>query len=166
MSVYQQRYWNQLKELKVHVIYLHLYAAHSEWWDKAINIFLAITSTSSIAAWAIWQKYQIIWAVIIAGSQVVTAIKPFLPYKQRLKAVSELNDKIQEISLECEKTWFSVAEGELTEKQIHDFFIQLKVKALTAEKKILNNIVLPKNDTMLKAAEKEADSYLQTNYQF
>ena len=164
MSACQVRYWNQLKEFKTHVIYLHNYAAHSEWWDKTINIFLAITSSSSIAVWAIWQKHQIIWAVILALSQVVTAIKPFLPFKQRLKAVSDLNDKIQEISLKCEKGWFSVAEGELTDKEIHELCISLRDNALTAEKKCLKNIVLPKNMKILKKAEIEADQYLTNNY--
>lgn len=164
MSQYQQKYWSLLKELKTHVIYLHNYAASSEWCDKATNIFLAITSSSSIAAWAIWQKYQIVWAVIIALSQVVTAIKPFLPYRQRLKPISNLNDQIQDISLECEKHWFSVAEGELTEKQIHDLYIDLKAKLLEAEKKALKDIVLPKKTKILVRAEEEADKYLSNTY--
>ena len=146
-------------------MYLHNYASHSEWWDKTINVFLAITSSSSIAAWAIWQKHDIVWAVIIALSQVVTAVKPFLPFKVRLKAVADLNDRIQDISLECEKGWFAVAEGELTEKEIHEHCIKLRNDALTAEKKCLKNIVLPKNKKLLKRAEQDADLYLTKNYQ-
>ena len=161
---YQIRYWNQLKEFKVHVIYLHLYAASSEWWDKAINIFLALTTSSSIAAWAMWQKYQMVWAIIIAASQVITAIKPFLPYKQRIKALNELNDKMQEISLECEKGWFEVAEGELIEKEIHELTISLRYKGLSAERKALKNVILPKKEKILSMAQDEADVYLQANY--
>ena len=164
MSQYQQKYWSLLRELKTHVIYLHNYAARSEWWDKAINIFLAITSSSSIAAWAIWQKYQLLWAVIIALSQVVTAIKPFLPFKQRLKPISDLNDQIQDISLDCERHWFSVAEGELTEKEIHDLYISLKDKSLKAEKKALKDLVLPKKKKILQKAEIEAEQYLVNTY--
>lgn len=164
MSAYQNRYWNQLKEFKTHVLYLHNYAAHSEWWDKTINIFLAITSSSSIAAWAIWQKYQMIWAIIIAISQIITAVKPFLPFKARIKAVSDLNDRIQEISLECERGWYSVAEGELTNKDIHELCIKLRNESLLAQKKYLKNIVLPKNKELLRIAEIDADSYLKQNY--
>jgi len=164
MSVYQQRYWNQLKEFKTHVIYLHGYASNSDWWDKAINIFLAITSSASIAAWAIWQQHQIVWAVIIALSQIITAIKPFLPYKQRLKAIGELNDKIQEVSLECEKGWYFVAEGKLTEEKIHNLCISLRDKGLSAERKHLKNLVLPKNKKILRKAEEDADMYLTNNY--
>jgi len=164
MSQYQQKYWELLKELKTHVIYLHNYATSSEWWDKSINIFLALTSSASIAAWAVWQEHQIVWAVIIALSQIVTAIKPFLPFKQRLKPISDLNDVIQELSLECEKHWFSVAEGELTEKEIHELCISLRAKTIKAEKKFFKNIVLPKNSKFLANAEKDADIYLTKTY--
>jgi hypothetical protein len=164
MSQYQQKYWSLLKELKTHVIYLHNYAASSEWRDKSVNIFLAITSSSSIAAWAIWQEHQIVWAVIIASSQVATAVKPFLPFRQRLSPISDLNDAIQQISLECEKNWFDVAEGEITEKEIHNLYISLRDKSLKAEKKALKNLVLPKKMKLLAKAEKEADIYLTNLY--
>ena len=164
MSQYQKKYWGLLKELKTHVIYLQNYAANSEWWDKTINIFLAITSSTSIAAWAIWQEHQIIWAVIIALSQVITAIKPFLPFKQRLKPISDLNDIIQELWLESEKHWYSVSEGELTEKEIHDLYINLKSKTIKAENECFKNLVLPKNSKLLANAEKDADIYLTNTY--
>ena len=79
--MYQNRFWNQLKELKVHVFYLQNYAVSSGRYDQSINIFLAIASSSSIAAWALWKEYQFVWACIIAIAQVITAVKPLLPYK-------------------------------------------------------------------------------------
>ncbi|WP_048481421.1 hypothetical protein [Methylotuvimicrobium alcaliphilum] len=163
---YQYRYWNTLKELRTHVMYLHDYATHSEWWDKATNIFLALASSSSIAAWAIWKDQQIVWACIIALAQIISAIKPFLPYKQRLGVISELNDKIQEIALECEKKWFDVAEGELTEREIHDLQIELRNKAFNAEKRILKGVILPRKNKILKSAETKADLFLRNNYHF
>lgn len=165
-SVYQNRYWNTLKELRTHVIYLHLYAEHSERRDKAISIFLALASSTSIAAWAIWKDQQMIWACIIAVSQIISAVKPFLPYKQRLLAIFDLNDKIQELALECEKGWFDVSEGELTDREIHDKHIELRNKSLAAEKRSLKGITLPRQKNILKSAEIEADVYLRNNYQF
>ena len=139
--MYQERYWNLLKELKAQVAYLHGYAASDEFKDKTINIFLAIASSSSIAAWAIWKEHQLVWACIIAISQVVTAVKPFLPYRQRLKATSDLNTNIQSIFLEAEQGWYAVAEGLLTEAQIHIKTSQLKDRILSAEKTCLNGII-------------------------
>ena len=86
-SVYQERYWNMLVEARVHVFFLYHYASSSESMDKAINAFLAITSSTSIAAWVIWKKFTLIWTILIAVSQIISAVKPFLPYNQRYKAV-------------------------------------------------------------------------------
>ena len=164
MSQYQDRYWNQLKEFKVHVNYLQRYATKSDKADKTINIFLAITSSSSIAAWAIWQEYQMIWAIIIALSQIITAIKPILPYKQRLKAVNGLNNMLQKVALDCERKWYAVAEGLLTEHEIHDACFDFKNLAREHEQKYFQNMVLPVDQTLLKEAEEETDLYLQQNY--
>jgi len=51
---------------------------------SSLKYFLAITSSSSIGAWAIWNEYSWILASIIAFSQVITAIIPFLAYKSRI----------------------------------------------------------------------------------
>ena len=162
--MYQLRYWNQLKEFRTHVIYLHLYAVKSQHIENTINITLAIASSSSIAAWAIWKDFQFIWAAIIAISQVISAIKPFLPYKQRKKAVYELSSALQAISLECEKGWHDVSEGILTESEIHNKCFELRDKAMKAEKKCLNSLILPPNDSLLHQSEVEADIYLKNNY--
>lgn len=162
--MYQQKYWNQLKELKVHVFYLQIYAVKQQRNDHCINIFLAITSSASIAAWAIWKDFQFIWACIIAASQVITAVKPLLPYKKRLVALSALGDEISKLSLASERDWFSVAEGKWTEEQIHSKWADLKEKSLAAERKFLNGIALPKDNKALEQAEAEADLYLQSTY--
>jgi len=49
-------------------------------------------------------------------------------------------------------------------KQIHELYIELRDESLSAEKKSLQNVILPKKEKLLKAAEKEADLYLSNNY--
>jgi hypothetical protein len=164
-NMYQQKYWNQLKELKVHVFYLQIYAVKQQRNDHLINVFLAVTSSTSIAAWALWKEHQFIWALIIALSQVVTAIKPLLPYKKRMTALSSLADEISKLSLASERDWFSVAEGKWTEEQIHSKWADLKEKSLAAESKSLSGMALPKDKKALEQAEIETDLYLQSTYQ-
>tara|TARA_B100001109_G_scaffold254581_2_gene254767 strand:- start:143797 stop:144297 length:501 start_codon:yes stop_codon:yes gene_type:complete len=162
--LYQIRYWNLLKELKAQVAYLHAYAASDEFLDKSVNIFLAVTSSASIAGWALWNEYQLVWACIIAASQVVTAIKPFLPFRKRMKAVSDLNTQIQSIFLDAETGWYRVSEGCLTEEEIHQETVRLKGRVLSAEGSTLNGLVLPRKRTLKELAEKSADEYFTVNY--
>lgn len=164
MNQYQQRYWKELFQLIVHVNYLEIYLEKSEFKDKAINIFLAITSNSSICGWIIWQTYSWLWAGIIAVSQLITAIKTFLPYKDRLKMVSSLLHEVDELLLYCEMKWFDVAEGKLTEEEINKLHFEIKRKKAQAVKKHLGGHVLPKHEEYFEKAKELANTYSDNFY--
>lgn len=129
-----------------------------------MNVFLAVTSSSSIAAWAVWREFTWMWPTLIAGSQVIFAVKPFLPYNQRRKAVVALSDAYQAICLQIENRWFSVAEGHLPEQQIHEETIKFRTLLLDAERKAMDGIILPRNQKLMKVAEAEAKTYFSTHY--
>lgn len=164
-TTYQQRYWSMLVEARVHMGYLYHYGTASEWMDKLVNIFLAVASSSSIAAWAIWHEFTWVWPTLIAGSQVITAIKPFLPYNQRIKAVSVLNDSYQSICLQMENVWFSVSEGMLSDQQIHDEIIKFRTILMEAERKALDGTPLPRKQKFMDKAEADAERYFEAHYQ-
>ncbi|EJB8506688.1 hypothetical protein MW364_004948 [Vibrio parahaemolyticus] len=162
--MYQQKYWNLLKELKTHSLYIQNFAIEQSRKERTLNIILAITSSTSIAAWAIWKDYAFVWGVIIAISQVITAVKPILPYKKRLDALNALGDSIAKLSLVAERDWYYVAEGQWTEHDIHTKWAELREKSLAAEKKCLGNLTLPRNKKALKQAESEAELYFTSTY--
>lgn len=74
-------------QIKAWIFYLDLYGEDSYKWEKRINIFGAIAASTSIAAWAICQQLSFVWSLIIAISQVLNAVKEFMPYSKRLKAI-------------------------------------------------------------------------------
>lgn len=164
-SIYQQRFWSMLVEARVHVCYLHHYGAQSEWRDKVVNILLAVTSSTSIAAWAIWQDYTWVWPTLIAGSQVISAVKPFLPYNQHRKAVVALADTYQLVCLQIESLWFSVAEGQLPDEQIHEETIKFRGLLLEAERKAMDGVILPRKPKLMEQAEADAQRYFANHYQ-
>lgn len=125
---------------------------------------MAVTSSTSIGLWVVWKEHAMVWAAIIAGSQVVTAVRPFLPYKQRVTVIAEFTDAIQSIALESEKHWYQVAEGIWTEQEIHDKYIELATKVQKAEQKCLRSVLLPLKRKLLALAEVEADKYLRAHY--
>ena len=164
MNSYQKKYWNMLVQFQVHVFYLRNYAVKTELLDTRLNIFLALASSASIAGWVMWKDHQMIWGGIIAASQVITAIKPFLPYKKRLKPIGDFNNLMREILLDCERDWFSVSEGLFTEKEIHERCIALQAKTIEADRNTMKNILLPIDKKALKLAEIETGNYLANNY--
>ncbi len=163
-SPYQERYWKELYQLRVHVNYLELYMEQSEFYDKSVNSFLAITSSSSICGWAIWNKYAFIWGIIIASSQLVTAIKQFLPYKARLKAINDILRELEELMTFTEVKWFDVAEGNLTDEDIHKLQYEIRSKKVKILQKHLGLNTLPQKKKLFKEATQVADTYINNFY--
>ena len=163
-NLYQKRYWNILVELKTHIHYLDIYFLGTERIDRGLNMFFAITSSSSIGGWLIWDKYKIIWAFIIGLSQVFNAIKGFLPYKKRLSKISGYARDLSKLLLFGEEKWFNVSSGNLIEEEIHNLYIKIKKDKLEITNKYFRDSTLPKKKRYYLEAKEQAITYFKNNY--
>lgn len=161
---YQIKYWQELYDLRSHANYINVYLLKTELHDRLFKVIIAIASSSSIGAWVIWQEFGFIWSVIIATSQVLTAISAYLPYKARLKTLTGLQPALEELALYAEERWFDVAEGNLTEEAIHKLQFEIKVKKIKLQDKFLKNTPLPDKDKYLRDAEERASRYFKNYY--
>ncbi len=161
---YQERYWKELVQLKIQSGYLNQYHIDSVRIDRAIKMFLAIASSGSIAAWAVWQQYPYVWATIIALAQVVTAVKAFLPYQRRSEGIVGLSSEIADALVFAEEHWFEVSEGELYDDDIHALTMQIRKRRILAQDRHFKQIPLPKSEKCVAAAADEADTYFNTFY--
>ena len=162
--MYQERYWKELYQLRVHVNYTEIYLGKSEITDRNLNIFLAATSSSSICGWAVWQEYSFIWALIIASSQFLNAIKTFLPFKRRKKSLSGLLHELEELLIFAEMRWYDVSEGKLTEEEIHKLQFQIRSRKTKSLKKYFPNQTLPEKMEYFDIAEQRAQTYIKNFY--
>jgi len=162
-SIYQEKYWKELTLLKTHILYLEEYLLQTENIEYKINWFLAISSNSSICGWAIWSKHSFIWALIIAGSQLINATKSFLPYKKRMKAIRSLLHDLDELMIFIESKWFQVSEGSLTNEEIH--LLQMNIKKKKS-RSIREHLIspLPEKKKYLNKALSQANTYFSNFY--
>lgn len=149
--------------MKTHAVYLELLLSETEGIDRGIKIFLALISTGSIASWAIWKEAQFIWAFLIAISQVLNAILPYLPYKERMKALSALARELDELAIHTEIKWLEVAAGELTEKEMRKLHADMLTKASSAAQKHFPNNSIPNDPVLMQKAETTATKYLASH---
>ncbi len=122
-------------------------------------MFLAITSSTSIAAWAVWSQMNFLWAIIIAASHVVTSIKNFLPYGKRIGAITELKTKLSSIYINMEYKWYNVCQVDTDEGEINDMLHNFKVQWNEAGVKTFVSDYLPKNAKFEENAEREKEEY-------
>lgn len=164
-NVYQRKFWREIDQLKTHIYYLELYLEKTEKTERGINIFLAAASSGSIAGWAVWNQLQIVWAAIIASSQFITAIKPHLPFSLRLKSLNALTNELESLFISMENHWFHIAEGKLTEEEIHRLHIEVKEKRRQSIQKYLGKTSLPHNEKLMERAQESARTYFENFYQ-
>lgn len=160
----QEKYWKYMVQIKAWIFYLDIYTEDSYKWDKRVNILVAIASSTSIAAWAVWQKYSFVWSVIIAISQVLTAIKGFLPYSKRLKMLVLFMEELKFLYNKIEYNWFKVASGDLSENEINDLLYSFKDEFVNIENNNLKEETLLEKDNFRKIADKKNDVYFANNF--
>jgi hypothetical protein len=156
----QVSYWNLLYDLNVYFNYLQIYQERDQAVIRCIGIFLAVSSSSSIAAWVIWREVSWLWASIIAVSQVLNVSSSFLPYKQREKTLRTVLPQMHTLLLDCEDRYDAVSKGELTDKQIHQEAMAFK-RQLSTLKGQLYSCGLPQRNSYLENAEKRAKQELK-----
>lgn len=151
-------------QIKAWTFYLDIYAEDSYKWDRRINMYGAIASSSSIAAWTIWQNWSFIWAAIIAISQVLTAIKQYLPFGRRLKYLQPFIEDMKLLYLKMERDWYTVAAGELSETEINGLLYSYKKECSGIESKYLKEEILVENVKYKNKADIKTEEYFKNNF--
>lgn len=159
----QQHIWRHLYRVKVHAVYLELLLARTEKIDRGIKMFLAFVSSASIGGWAIWRDAQFIWATLIAVSQVVNAVRPYLPYKERMKALAALARELDELAIHMEIKWLEIAVGEMSERDMRKLHADMLLKTSAATQKHFPSNSIPDVPTLLAKAEATATTYLSAH---
>jgi hypothetical protein len=163
-SEQQTRYWNEMVQLKVHIFYLSYHCRSADQRDFWLNCVTAVASSGSIAGWAIWESYGFVWGFVIAISQVIMAVKHLLPYAARKAATNNACKDLERQFIKAESDWYNVAEGMLTEEEIHRKTMAIKKGKLDTANKHLSAMVLPRKENYVCGAAKDAEDYFNALY--
>ncbi len=165
MPTTQEHYWKEFYRLKVHTNYTELLLGRTEFIDRGLKMFLAIASSASIGGWVLWQEHAMVWAIVIAGSQVVNAISQYLPYKERLRSFAGLLSDLEDLVIHVEDQWLRVAAGEVTEEEIRKSLLELRTRKSKSFKKHLPGTTAPEEGKLFAKAEQKTINYFQNFYE-
>ena len=160
----QEKYWNYMVQVKAWIYYLDIYAEESYKWDKRVNMYSAIASSSSIAAWAIWKEWSYIWSIIIAISHVLTAIKDYLPFGRRLKFLAPFIEEVKLLYIKIEYDWYKIAQGEVIESEINTLLSSYKREFINIENKYLKEELLIERIDYRESADQKTSLYFENNF--
>ncbi|PKV50795.1 hypothetical protein ATE84_2862 [Aquimarina sp. MAR_2010_214] len=159
----REQIWATLNDLKFKGYCLELVVEKFQKWDRNVNIFLAITSSGSIGAWAVWQKYPMIWAGIIVISQVLTVIKPFFPYFKYVKELSAKRFRIENLNIEVEQLWYKLQNGKIGEDEAAEDYFEMK-KQIAETFNFNDDTIFNVKTEIVDKANNRMKVFLKNNY--
>ncbi|MDB5763945.1 MAG: hypothetical protein JWQ21_2940 [Herminiimonas sp.] len=160
----QSLYWKELFQLKVHGHYVECFLRQSENWDKSLSMFLAICSSASIGAWVVWKDYAQVWGLVIAISQIIQAVRPFLPYHERIKCLAVLRNSYAELFVFADSRWPNIAAGETATAEIAKLRMDIRGRKLQYEQKAFPSSGLPDSNEFLEKSTQTAEKYFSNFY--
>jgi len=155
--------WAAYCDIKFKAYLISILVNKYQKWDRNINIFLALAASSSVASWAIWKKYEIVWSSIILASQVVNVIKPYIPYFKFVKELNMRSQKFDFLTIDYERLWYKFNNNKISEDIAVSEYFELKKK--TSE--LLNfgdDILFSASKRDEKKANEKMKYFLKSNY--
>ena len=160
----QDRIWNNIANVKFQSKYLDKVSRRSHNWGNGYSFFLAVTSGSSVTAWAIWEIFPLVWASIVGVSQILFIAKPFIPLIKNDREFIEMSLLYESLYLSYEKLWFDNEKDENNdERKIEKRFYNLRQKELEINTQF-KHVVCPIFKGLMTEADNETNIFLESNF--
>ena len=104
--------WESLLDAEMNVKYWKGLTQRYLRRDKIMKIFVALTSSGTVAAWSIWSEYPAVWKVLSATAAIVAILLPLLKYQKTIEITSKLSGKWWEVRNEYEQQWIDFKNNE------------------------------------------------------
>lgn len=126
MNSTRDKIWYLLADCKTNEKFSGYVLKKYQLWDFALNVFLALMTSASVASWAYWQTNQGLWITLIAISQVLSITKPYFLFPKYIKAFAEKVVRWQEMSIDVEELWESINRAPGAEEDCNKKYFELK----------------------------------------
>ena len=160
----RNKIWYNLVNSKFKCYYISYTIKKYQKRNILINSFLAIVSISSVSAWVVWQTLPWLWALIIASSNILIAIKPFLLLERKIKELNEKLALLENIQIEYERLWYELESGKIDKEIASEKFFGIYEKQIRSIR-TSDDILIRIDNKIKKKADSDTDKYIFNNYQ-
>ena len=97
--------WESMLDGEMNDRYWRLRGAGYALREKVLKIFLGVTSSGTVAGWAIWKNLPLLWQVLSGISAVVAIALPILDYTGAVERASDLRMGWWKLTQEYKRIW-------------------------------------------------------------
>ena len=144
--------------------YFQIYKTNAARTDRLLSVIIAIISSASVASWLIWQRWTFVWAAIIAISNILAILKPYLPYEKRVSSISYMLPELKTLINDVEHYYNFIVNENVSDGDINNYIRIFKQQYTELENKFIDSAIFPDNSSILSKAEILAVNELTMNY--
>ena len=159
-----ESYWRTFVDIKIAEQYFSLYAIHSKRRLWAIDALCMIFSLTGIVSLINSYCSLFLSAVIILGSQIVSALQPLYPYSQRLYAAQCIYSEYTSLALTAEQTVNGYFYGNIKDDDLLPALERAQRERTDIDGKFCSVDLFPQKKRIHKAAEKATMQYLAVHF--
>jgi hypothetical protein len=107
-QAYRNYVWQSMLDGEMNDRYWRFQAARYSKREKAVKIFLAITSSGTVAGWALWRGAPLVWQVLSAVSALLALALPVLDFTGQVERASDLRERWWGLTAEYSRLWAEI----------------------------------------------------------
>jgi hypothetical protein len=100
--------WNSMLSAQLTAVYWTHLARRYTTREKYIKIFLAITSSGTVASWFVDPNFAILWKLLSGVSALVAIALPILDYPAQVAKMAKLSGKSAQLRAGYDQLWAQV----------------------------------------------------------
>lgn len=158
----RDKYWAMYIELIDSKYYYWHYRARSTFWDNVINAVSLLTTAYGITSWALWKQFYVAWAVLVGTAQVLSTMRPILPFSRRIIDTNFLFPDLDELVNEVDHDWDKI--DSLSDLEISDLIYAYNQKYIKLENKYAKGADFPRNKCCQEKAVRDRANYFKQHY--
>lgn len=120
---YNFRYWRYMT-----VKYLYR--------ERYLMIFLASTSSSTVAGWGIWQDAEVVWKLLSGLSAIIAIALPILGWSTWIQNMAKLTSQWQQLLLDREELYLDFKSPTTNAEQIRTRLYALKKREVQLDSEL------------------------------
>lgn len=156
-------YWAMYTALKDKDFYYRNYRISSHRINTWMTIFCAVMSVTSIERWLFWKQLPYLWAFLLAVSQIIQIIQPYMSFSKQVVALDYLLPELEKLMIDIEYHWNLIEE--ISDQQVAKLIHKYEIQYMQLDNKFIGSTHMPLRKRCQKAARKEAIAFFYQKYQ-
>ena len=151
--------WYSYCDSKTNEYFCSIVTERYKKYDISSNIFLTFSASGSVAAWGIWEKYPILWLIIVILTQIIQFLKPFFLFPKYIEIYNEKFILLQNINNKYEDLWIKLENENINDTEVGIIFDKIKSESIQVDR-FPNNLICLNFNKIHNEANENANRFM------